>query len=80
MKIEVRNAEVKCYVCDVLINHNDIDYEGEVKLCHEGGGLDEEDMEFDFFSDEDGNELDEDYVDRSILFQECVNQINKQFF
>jgi len=72
MNVQADPAEVRCYVCVVTINHNDINYQCEVELYRYGGGLEEGDMEFSEFSDENGNSLDESLIDRSIIFQECL--------
>ena len=72
MDIQVDPAEVRCYVCFVTINHNETDYQGEVELYRYGGGLNEDDMEIVGFEDEEGNSLDESLIDRSAIFQACL--------
>lgn len=70
-KIKVGTPEVRCYVCNVTITHNDVDYTGNVELYRYYGGLEESDMEYSEFVDDDGNELEDSLIDRSLLFSEC---------
>ena len=72
MSIRVNNTSVRCYVCSVTITHNDVEYRGNVELYRYSGGLDSDDMEYNDFVDDDGNELEESLIDRSALFNECA--------
>ena len=43
-----------------------------MELYRYGGGLNEDDMEIVGFEDEEGNSLDESLIDRSAIFQACL--------
>ena len=75
MEINVNSSEVRCYVVDVTILKENVSYNGEVELYSYGGGFEEGDMEVPYFEDDNGNALDESLVNRSELFQNCLNSI-----
>ena len=75
MEINVNSSEVRCYVVYVSISKDDVSYDGEVQLYSYGGGFEESDMEIPFFQDENGTGLDESIINRSELFQACINSI-----
>ena len=76
MEINVYNSEVRCYVCSVSITHESVEYDGDIELYRYSGGLDIDDIEIGDFEDENGNLLDESILDRSKIFQACINAID----
>ena len=76
MEINVYNNEVRCFICSVSITHEAVEYDGDIELYRYSGGLDIDDMEFGDFQDENGNLLDESILDKSEIFQACINAID----
>jgi len=75
MNVSVNSSDVRCYVVNVTIDKDDISYEGEIELYSYGGGFEESDMVVTLLQDDDGNYLDEDDIDRTELYQACINFI-----
>tara|TARA_Y100000389_G_scaffold24273_1_gene20949 strand:+ start:4800 stop:5027 length:228 start_codon:yes stop_codon:yes gene_type:complete len=75
MNVSVNSSDVRCYVVNVTIDKDDISYEGEIELYSYGGGFEESDMVITLLQDDGGNDLDEDDIDRTELYQACINSI-----
>jgi len=77
MEVAVKNtvADDDVYKVSMTIINEGIEYTGNVELYSYGGGLEEDDMEIGWFEDENGNELDEDLIDRLQVFETALQHL-----
>jgi len=77
MEVVVKNTSTgdDLHIVSMTIINEGIEYTGNVELYSYGGGLEEDDMEIGWFEDENGNELDEDLIDRLQVFETALQHL-----